>query len=295
MTNERPEASLVNEGMVILIAIIAVIFTVLLLILFFQKATFFEVLIGSFTVFGVVYIITRYVFYNRYSKIFRKFMEKPVEIKWLLLVTFTAIAIIPLVLISIRNYYTKGIEGKVKCIFPDGKVKIFDVVDTKSVELECIFPQVAEVPFCSTRTYATSGKIKSKFNNETLDGRECYTEITFQNFRNSTDCNSGWMICPLMGYDAYKFTHLSFWVRGAKGEEKFGIKIKDTRGIEVNVEIMEYLENEKVSTSWQRVIIPLEHFLNVDMSTLSIISLYSDGKLSYKDSETIYVTDFKLY
>lgn len=101
MVNKKPETSIVEEGMVVLIAIIAVIFTVLLQILFLQEATFFEFLIRSLAVFGVVYIIARYVFY-RYRKI-REFMKRPVEIKWLLLVIFTAIAIISLLAISTYN------------------------------------------------------------------------------------------------------------------------------------------------------------------------------------------------
>lgn len=178
-----------------------------------------------------------------------------VKIKWLLVaIIFTAI-------ISVASFASKydhieGIEGKVICVLPDNSKRIFPLHEVKSPELECIFPQMV-VPFSGTYTYATVGKINSKFIKDTLDGRECYTKITFQNFCNSNDCNSGWMISPLWGYNASEFTYLSFWVKGAKGDEKFGIKIKDTRGYEVKVEVMEYIEDKKISTSWQKVITQL--------------------------------------
>ena len=276
-----------------LIAFIVFIFTLSLELFLFRELTFFNI-IGSFAVFPVSFIIAKSILEKRPPiwEGLREWLKKPVAIKWLLLVLF-----ISLLAICVINHYNQleGIEGKLKCILPNGNVIIIDIQETKSAEIGYIFPQVSEVPFCGIGTYATEGKIKSKFHNDTLDGRKYYTEITFQNFCNSTDCNSGWMICPLRGYDASRFTHLSFWVQGVKGGEKFGVKIKDTRGTEVKVEVMEYIEGKQISTHWQKVIIPVEHFLNVDMSMLNVISLYSNGKLSYKDSETIYVTDFKLY
>ena len=277
-----------------LIAFIVFIFTLSLELFLFRELTFFNI-IGSFAVFPVSFIIAKSILEKRPPiwEGLREWLKKPVAIKWLLLVLF-----ISLLAICVINHYNQleGIEGKLKCILPNGDIIIIDTQERKSAELGCIFPQVSnEVPFCGTETYATNGKTRSKFHNNTLDGRRYYTEITFQNFCNSTDCNSGWMVRPLRGYNASRFTHLSFWVRGAKGGEKFGVKIKDTRGTEVKVGVMEYTEGKKIRTHWQKVIIPLNHFLNVDMSTLSVISLYSDGKLSYKDSEIIYVTDFKLY
>lgn len=272
-----------------LIAFFVLIFILSLELFLFRELTFFNI-IGSFAVFPVSFIIAKCIL-NKKKEI-GEWLKKPLGLKWLLLVVF-----ISLLAIGVINHYNQleGIEGKLKCILPKGNVIIIDIQETKSAELEYIFPQVSEVPFSGTETYATDGKIKSKFHKDSLDGREYYTEITFQNFCNSTDCNSGWMIRPLRGYDASRFTYLSFWVQGAKGGEKFGVKIKDTRGTEVKVEVMEYIEGKKIGTRWQKIIIPLEHFLNVDMSTLNVISLYSDGKLSYKDSETIYVTDFVLY
>lgn len=273
----------------VLIGCIVLIFTLSLEFFLFRELTFFNILC-TLAIFGFSITIANYIL-NRWEVI-RKWLKKSVEIKWLLLVVF-----ISLLAIGVIYHYNQleGIEGKIKCILPKGNVIIIDIQETTSAEIGYIFPQVSEVPFCGIGTYATEGKIKSKFHKDTLDGRKYYTEITFQNFCNSTDCNSGWMICPLRGYDASRFTHLSFWVQGVKGGEKFGVKIKDTRGTEVKVEVMEYIEGKQISTHWQKVIIPVEHFLNVDMSMLNVISLYSNGKLSYKDSETIYVTDFKLY
>lgn len=293
MDESTPRSEAIDETIPILIASITVLFTIFLHFFFPLEITLFEIILSSIAVFGVVYIIAKYIF-SRFS-IIRDFMGKKVKMKWLLLVIFIVMIIILVIVVSIENPM-EGIEGKAKCILPDGSVKIYDLWEKKSPELECIFPQVSNIPFSETRTFATSGKTKSKFYNTTMDGKKCYTEITFQNFCNSLDCNSGFMILPLNGYDASEFTHLSFWVKGANGGEKFGIKIKDKRGTEVNVEVTEdYLEDKNVSTHWQKVTIPLEHFLNVDMSALDVISIYSNGKLSYKDSETIYVTGFDLY
>lgn len=293
MDERTPKSEAIDEPIPILIASITVLFIISLQFFFLLEITLFEIILSSLAVFGVVYIIAKCIF-SRFS-IIRDFMEKKVKMKWLLLVIFIVMIIILVIAVSIENPM-EGIEGKAKCILPDGSVVIYDLWEKKSPELECIFPQVSNIPFIETRTFATSGKTKSKFYNTTMDGKKYYTEITFQNFFNSLGSNSGFMILPLNGYDASEFTHLSFWVKGANGGENFGIKIKDKRGTEVNVEVTEnYLEDKNVSTHWQKVTIPLEHFLDVDMSALDVISIYSDGKLSYKDSETIYVTGFELY
>ncbi|HLB71673.1 MAG: hypothetical protein OIN88_00205 [Candidatus Methanoperedens sp.] len=193
-----------------------------------------------------------------------------------------------------NNYYLYGNEeGNLKLILPDGKIIIMP--PSKSEELEHVFPQVSKMPFIGTETYNTNGNAKSQFHNDTLDGRKYYFEIKFHNYRNSSDSDSGWMIFPLWGYDANKYDYLSFWVKGTNGGEKFGIKLKDTSGREVKVEAMKYIEGNKVDTRWKQVIIPLEHFLEVDKSSIDVITLYSDGELSFNYPETIYVTEFELY
>lgn len=163
-------------------------------------------------------------------------------------------------------------------------------------ELKYIAPQLAEIPLTYTTTYATNGRVTSEFHDDTvLEGREYYTKIVFQNFFPEQDSNSGWVISRLKGYNASKFEYISFWVKGENGGEKFGIKMKDTRGTETKVIVMEYVGEKDVTKNWQRVIIPLNKFRQVDRSSLDCISVYTNGNLSGIDPIAIYVTDLKLY
>lgn len=268
----------------IIIAIVVSIISTVCLMFFYPEIPIYGI-IGFFSaIFTVILPIASKI------EIIIEWMKKQIEIKWLLLMA----SFFLLVIVVMNNYnQLESSEGKLKCVLPNGKP--ITIPYSPSEELIFIFPQISEIPFISIGTYATNGRIKSQFHNDTLDGIKYYYEIMFQNYFNNIDSNSGWMIRPLWGYDASKFTNLSFLVKGAKGGEKFGIKIKDYAGTEVKVEITEkYLESNRIDTRWQKVNIPLEHFLNVDRSRLHIISLYSDGTLSYMDSETIYITDFKL-
>ena len=100
----------------------------------------------------------------------------------------------------------------------------------------------------------------------------------------------------MKGYNASEFEYISFWVKGESGREKIGMKMKDTRGTETKVIIMEHVGVKEITKDWQRVIVPLSKFRQVDRSSLDCISLYTDGNLSgTTDPMTIYVTDFKVY
>lgn len=200
------------------------------------------------------------------------FMNKSVELKvWLLVVVIFIVAIVFIVYISQNNNELNA-----------------------NTELECIFPQIAKIPYVTNGTYGSSGRTISNFKVDNLDGMECYTEIIFQN-SNMSYTSSGWMIFPLRSYDASRYTHLSFKVKGKDGGEKFGIKIKDMQNVEVGFEVMQYVDSKKISTNWQEVVIPLSKFYPAYKESIEVISLYSDDTMLKDGEETIYVSKFKLY
>ena len=62
--------------------------------------------------------------------------------------------------------------------------------------------------------------------------------------------------------DTSKYTHLSFWVKGANGGELFQVKFADRRYIELEDSlsigfVSDYLSSGSVTTEWQQVLIPL--------------------------------------
>jgi len=195
--------------------------------------------------------------------------------------------------ITISNQY-HGAEGKLKFILPDGKLVIMDIMDNESEELHNIFPQISR-PFCGNATFATDGEVESEYRKDTLDGRKNYTKIRFHNYEDSLDSNSGWMIRTLYNYNAQNFKWLSFWVKGDSGGEIIGIKIKDSKTVEKKVEVTSYTEGKPLFNRWQKIIIPLEHFLPVDKSNISTITIYTNGIMCNSKDQIIYITDFELY
>ncbi len=243
---------------------------------------------SSFGVFSVVYII----FSNINLDCLKIWLNENACVKrknLLFGITFTAF-----LLIATYNYsQLDAVDGKIRLILPDGNIKEITLKEAINKDLQYLFPELSEIPFCGFETYATNGKANSTFHPEGIDGRPC-VEIKFKNNYNTTESNSGWMITPLQGYDARKFAYLSFWVKGRNGEERFGIGMKDLIGNEVKVDSIEYLGQEKLTRYWQKVYVKLEHFDNNGItSNLNVISLYSNGEMHYGlDSETIYVADF---
>lgn len=269
----------------------AVVFSGVIFLLAFLIQIYFDIctretILGSLVVTGFSYPIASFIFKNNYLNI-------PIKLYW-----FVALAAIFLfTILFIYDYYSlSGVEeGKINCIFPDGTRKSIPIGETHNKELISIFPQLNNTPFVGVQTYATNGKISSKFyKDEFFNGLANY-EITFKNYCPSLDCNCGWMIGPLSGFDASNYSHLSFQVMGKKGGEKFGVKLKDTKGCESKINVTEM--GLEITTNWQNVEIPLDHFVyifDVDISKLNIISIFSDGSLySGKDQETIYVRGFK--
>jgi hypothetical protein len=184
-------------------------------------------------------------------------------------------------------------EGKIICIFPDGKRKVLPISETHSRELISVFPQLNNTPFVSVTTYATNGKVTSTFHEDKLHGFSFF-EISFNNLQPLIECNCGWMIGPLSGFEAHNYSKLSFEVKGNNGGEKFGVKFKDIKGSESKIDVTEL--GIQVATNWQIVDIELKKFFrifNVDTSKPYVISIYSDGSLCSGREETIFVRGFK--
>jgi len=111
-------------------------------------------------------------------------------------------------------------------------------------------------------------------------------KLTFNNPVAGSYC--GWGI-NLGGFDASKKSSLSFWVRGEKGGERFGVGIKDfttQSGDEPKVPPL------TASTTWQRVSVPLSKFQEIKQQNLSALEGLSLGFTYDLGSGIIYVDGF---
>ena len=82
--------------------------------------------------------------------------------------------------------------------------------------------------------------------------------------------------------DISNYNALSFLVKGEKGKEKFEIGLKDFEAFYNELDatiagpVSRYLPNG-ITTEWQVVIIPLDHFPNLDLAnTVSLILLFNE-------------------
>jgi len=94
------------------------------------------------------------------------------------------------------------------------------------------------------------------------------------------DCNGGWILTNLGGYNVKDSKYLVFLVRGHDGGEEFGVGIKDTFSTEVKIfNVSDYLPDEKVETGWQKVSIPLDDFRtrNINLTSLENLSFFVDA------------------
>jgi len=222
-----------------------------------------------------------------------KIRKHTISIIFILLVI--VIILFFIIFFIVDSYMLSGAEeGKINCIFPDGQRRSIALGEIHNEELISVFPQLENIPFVTIQTYASNGNSTSKFHEDEL--RSNYYEINFKNFDATLDCNTGWMIGPLMGFDAQKYSHLSFEVKGERGGEKFGVKLKDRNGIEskINVTGLDF----EVTRNWQEVKIKLGEFDRLphpNRSDLNVITIFSDGSMYSEtaDPETIYVRGFK--
>ena len=98
-------------------------------------------------------------------------------------------------------------------------------------------------------------------------------------------------------FDATPYTHFSFWIRGDKGGERFqvGLADKQLAMIQDSVKskpIEDYLPAKKVTTEWQKAVVPLSDMF-VDYALLASVSLCFESHLFEEDEVqgTIYVDD----
>jgi len=98
-------------------------------------------------------------------------------------------------------------------------------------------------------------------------------------------------------FDASAYTFLTFWVRGENGGERFQVGVADKQlgMIEDNVKskpIEEYLPAKKVTTEWQKAVIPLNDMF-VDYNLVHSISINFEASLFDADENngTVYIDD----
>ena len=84
-------------------------------------------------------------------------------------------------------------------------------------------------------------------------------------------------------FDASKYASVTFWVRGEKGDENFVVGVADFHwdrvGDAVKSEaIGKYLPEGKITTQWQKAVVPLDQFF-VDLAQLASVSILFEGNL----------------
>ena len=99
--------------------------------------------------------------------------------------------------------------------------------------------------------------------------------------------------------DGSKFQAITFWVRGQTGQENFMVGLSDRHWDQVgdsvkSEEIGKYLSSGKLTTTWQKAVIPLNTYF-VDFTKLASISICFEGELFPEGSTgTIYLDDIMM-
>lgn len=120
---------------------------------------------------------------------------------------------------------------------------------------------------------------------EQVRGREGYSLQLWYGaeFNNATE--PGWWT-SLEKYNLSNYSTLSFWVIGTSGLETFRVGLKDLSGQETKLNVTEFLE-KGITTAWQKVIVPLEVFSNVNLEQVDNLSItfpaWSTGMLFIDD------------
>jgi hypothetical protein len=98
-------------------------------------------------------------------------------------------------------------------------------------------------------------------------------------------------------FDSRKYSYLTFYVRGEKSGENFMVGVADSEWEKIgdslkSEEIGAYLPSGRVTTDWQKAMIPLEAFF-LDHEKLSSISIaFESGCFAEgKSSGTVYIDD----
>jgi len=100
--------------------------------------------------------------------------------------------------------------------------------------------------------------------------------------------------------DGADYQAVTFWVRGARGDENFVVGLADRYWDKVgdsvkSQEIAQYLPAKKLTTDWQKATIPLEEFF-VDHSQLASIAIVFEGDLFPETGHagTVYIDNVAL-
>jgi len=98
-------------------------------------------------------------------------------------------------------------------------------------------------------------------------------------------------------FDATPYKSLTFWVKGAAGEEKFAIGLSDRHWDQVGDSVKSeqigiYLPSGKVTTEWQQATVPLSVFM-LELKELASVAICFEGSLfpGGAGKGTIYIDD----
>ena len=101
-------------------------------------------------------------------------------------------------------------------------------------------------------------------------------------------------------FDATPYKYLTFWVKGATGDENFVVGVADQHWDEVgdsvkSEEIGKYLSVRHLTKEWQKAVIPLDTFL-VDMKKLASVAICFEGSVLPRGEGkgTVYIDDLML-
>ncbi len=92
--------------------------------------------------------------------------------------------------------------------------------------------------------------------------------------------------------DMSAYSHISLQVRGDSGSEIFKVGLKDVYSNEAKLLIAEYLP-PGVTTSWQKVTIPLSDFSNVDISNLDSLNISFNNDYTTPLTGNVYIDEIR--
>ena len=101
-------------------------------------------------------------------------------------------------------------------------------------------------------------------------------------------------------FDASPFRSITFWVRGQTGQENFVVGVADKHWDHIgdslkSQPIGNYLPGRKLTTEWQKAVIPLDEFF-LDQTQLASIAVVFEGDLFPETGGvgTVYLDEIKL-
>lgn len=101
-------------------------------------------------------------------------------------------------------------------------------------------------------------------------------------------------------FDASDFHAITFWVRGREGNENFVVGVADRHWDRVGDSVKSqpvghYLPQDRITTQWQKAVIPLEEFF-LDYTQLASIAIVFEGDLFPEAGAigTVYLDEIQL-